>query len=77
MTDDVTTIDQGDYLLKIACPECQREVLAPIALGSVLTVNTEGGKLRATISTKRIEHSCSGEQVVPLFGPGSDEVANA
>jgi hypothetical protein len=69
---ELTTLTEGDYALKIACPECKRDVLAPISLGAVLTITTEGGKLRATISTKRIDHSCTGEQVVPLFGPGAD-----
>lgn len=71
-TTELATLTEGDYQLKITCPECERHVLAPVALGSVLTVTAEGGKLRATISTKRIDHSCTGEQVVPLFGPGAD-----
>lgn len=32
-----------------------------------ISMTDEGGTIRARISTKRIEHNCSGEQTVPLF----------
>lgn len=64
---DLETIVPGDYAVLLHCPECDREVMAPISLGAVLTVTDEGGYLKAKLSTKRLEHNCSGEQVIPLF----------
>ena len=66
-TDQLPNISAGDYTLTADCPECDRTVVLPVAFSVVLTVDGEGGYLRARLSTKRIEHNCSGEQTVPLF----------
>jgi hypothetical protein len=63
----IETIVDGDYILGVDCPECGRSTSLPITLGAELKVTSEGGKLRATMATKRVEHNCSGEQVIPLF----------
>ena len=70
MTDTATelpNITTGDFTLTADCPECNRAVVLPVALTVALTVTDEGGTIRAKLSTKRIEHNCSGEQVIPLF----------
>ena len=65
---DLKTLIAGDYAFTMSCPECDRDVTTPITLGAVLTVNYEGGKLRPSMTgTKQVEHSCTAEQVVPLF----------
>lgn len=64
---DLPNITAGDYTLTADCPECERTVILPVALSAVLTVSDEGGTIRAKLSTKRLEHNCSGEQVVGLF----------
>jgi hypothetical protein len=67
MSDQLPNITAGDYTLTADCPECERAVVLPVALSAVLTVSDEGGTIRAKLSTKRLEHNCSGEQVIPLF----------
>jgi hypothetical protein len=67
MTSTLQNIQPGDFTLTADCPECDREVVLPVALSVTLTVTHEGGTLRARLSTKRVEHNCSGEQTVPLF----------
>lgn len=66
-TTDLPNISTGDFTLTADCPECHRTVVLPVAFSVVLTVDGEGGYLRARLSTKRVEHNCSGEQVVALF----------
>jgi hypothetical protein len=63
---DLQNITTGDYTLTADCPECGREAVLPLSLDVELKVNTGGGTLRATYSTKRVEHNCSAEQA-PLF----------
>lgn len=67
MTEALPNIHAGNYTLTADCPECDRVVVLPVALTVVLTVSEEGGTLRVKLSTKRVEHQCSGEQVIPLF----------
>ena len=64
---DLPNITAGDYTLTADCPECNRAVVLPLALSAILTVSDEGGTIRAKLGTKRVEHNCSGEQVIPLF----------
>lgn len=64
---DLPNLAVGEYTITASCPECKRSVTLPAALSVVLTVDGEGGYLRARISTKRVEHNCSGEQQTPLF----------
>jgi len=72
--DDLQNIRVGNYTLTADCPECERTVVLPVSLTAVLTVSDEGGTIRAKLSTKRLEHNCSGEQVIPLFeGDGQAE----
>jgi hypothetical protein len=52
-------------------------VILPVALSAVLTVSDEGGTIRAKLSTKRLEHNCSGEQVIPLFEGDGQQTAAA
>jgi len=67
MTADLPNITTGDYTLTVDCPECGREAVLPLSLDVELKITTEGGKLRATYSTKRVEHNCNGEQQPPMF----------
>jgi hypothetical protein len=66
VTESLPNITTGDFTLTADCPECRRQVVLPVSFSVVLTVDPEGGYLRARLSTKRIEHNCSGEQA-PLF----------
>jgi hypothetical protein len=59
-TEQLDTIAPGDFAFRMDCPECGRAVVAPVNLGAVLTVTDEAGYLRAKLSTKRVEHNCSG-----------------
>lgn len=61
------TVAPGDYAYPMECPECGRTVHAAITLSSQLTVNDEGGKLRPTMRTKRVEHSCSAAETPPML----------
>ena len=67
MTDALPNINTGDFTLTADCPECGRQVVLPVALSVQLTVTDEGGTIRAKLSTKRVEHNCSGEQQQPMF----------
>lgn len=69
---DPPNISVGDYSLTADCPECRRTVVLPIALSVVLTVDEENGYVRARLSTKRVEHNCSGDGagVVDVQLPG-------
>ena len=64
---DLPNITTGVFTLAADCPECGREVVLPVALSVSLTVTEEGGTIRAKLSTKRVEHNCSGEQQPPMF----------
>jgi hypothetical protein len=70
-TTDLPNITAGDYTLTADCPECNRAVVLPVAVSVQLTVTEEGGTIRAKLSTKRIEHNCSGEQTVLFEGNGA------
>jgi hypothetical protein len=67
MSDKLKTISTGNYALSVDCPECGREAVLPISLDVELRVSSEGGTIRATMSTKRAEHNCSGEQEPAMF----------
>lgn len=67
MTDALPNISTGDFTLTADCPECHRKVVLPVSFSVVLTVDPEVGYLRARLSTKRVEHSCSGEHQPPMF----------
>lgn len=64
---DLQNITTGDYTLTADCPECGYEEVLPLSLDVELKVTSQGGTLRATYSTKRVEHNCNGEQTGSLF----------
>lgn len=61
------SISAGEYAFAAECPECGRSVHVPITLSAVLTVTSEGGKIRPQLSTKRVEHACGASETSPML----------
>lgn len=75
-TTELPNISTGDFTLTADCPECDRTVVLPVSVGVVLTIDGEGGYIRARLSTKRIEHGCKDKQESLFEGNGAAPFAD-
>jgi hypothetical protein len=61
-------ITAGVYHLNIDCPECKLTVMFPIELRGRLTVDPDGARLAAKMSSKTTDHKCGvPDNVEPMF----------
>ena len=59
----VRTLTAGTYDTRLACPQCGAMVSIPAELDVAFTRHGSGvAHLRPALSTKRIEHSCGGDE---------------
>ena len=64
-------LNLGTHDVNLECPECGVVLRTPIELSAVLSVTTDGGKLKVRlINNKALEHTCGGGDgagTAPLF----------